>query len=141
MALPKNKNLRLNSQSLRKNATKEERMLWYNFLKNHRLQWNRQKVIGNYIADFYCSVAKLIVELDGSQHFEESGVEYDLQRSQYFNGLGIQVIRFSNLDVLNNFEGVCLEINKVLDSRVSVGDDGSCVRRESGDYPRSVEIR
>lgn len=125
MALPKNRKLKVNSQNLRKNATKEENKLWYDFLKTHKFQWNRQKVIGSYIADFYCNVARLIVELDGSQHYEESAIEYDMRRSRYFDGLGIQVIRFSNLDVLENFEGVCLEINRVLDIRTSLNKNKS----------------
>ena len=76
MRLPKNKNLTRTSQTLRRNMTKEERHLWYDFLKMYPVQFNRQKVIGNYIVDFYCHTAKLVVELDGSQHFDCTNSPY-----------------------------------------------------------------
>lgn len=98
------------AKSLRRNMTKEERRLWYDFLKALPVTVNRQKVIGNYIADFYCAEAKLVIELDGSQHFEEAGKQYDGKRDQYFHGLGITVLRYSNLDVQRNFAGVCTDI-------------------------------
>lgn len=75
-----NPKLTANAQELRKNMTKEERHLWYNFLKELPITINRQKVIGNYIVDFYCADAKVVIELDGSQHFEEHGKEYDAKR-------------------------------------------------------------
>jgi very-short-patch-repair endonuclease len=84
MRIPKKKSLTKTSQTLRCNLTKEERHLWYDFLKDYPVQFNRQKVIGNYIVDFYCFQAKLIVELDGSQHFEEEALIYDEQRTEYF---------------------------------------------------------
>ena len=96
--------------------TKEERHLWYDFLKVLSQTVNRQKVIGKYIADFYCAAAKIIIELDGSQHYEQTGKERDAERDAYFASLGITVLRYSNLDVLKNFEGVCIDILKHIDN-------------------------
>ena len=98
------------AQRLRKNMTKEERHLWYDFLKGLPFTFNRQKVIGNYIVDFYCAEAKLIIELDGSQHYEKEGREKDIERDRFFNSLGIKVLRYPNIDIHRNFDGVCSDI-------------------------------
>ncbi len=102
------------AQKLRREMTKEERHLWYDFLKGLPVTFNRQKVIGNYIADFYCASSKLIIELDGSQHYEESGVESDKKRDEYLENLGLLVLRYSNEDINHNFDGVCEDILKRL---------------------------
>ena len=110
MNTKKNPNLTKYAQQLRKNMTKEERKLWYEFLKNLPITIHRQKVIGNYIVDFYCAERKLAIELDGSQHFEEAGLSADRQRTQTLQKEGITFLRYSNTDVLQHFEGVCEEI-------------------------------
>ncbi len=102
------------AQKLRTNMTKEERHLWYDFLKQQPKVFNRQKVIGRYIVDFYCAEAKLVIELDGSQHCEADGIEKDAERDRYLQGLGLTVLRYSNLDVMRNFEGVCTDISERL---------------------------
>ena len=107
-----NPKLKTNAQELRKNMTKEERHLWYNFLKDLPITINRQKVIGNYIVDFYCAKSKVVIELDGSQHFEEKGIEYDAKRDEYLKSLGLTILRYSNYDVNTNFYGVCTDIMK-----------------------------
>jgi len=99
-----------NAQQLRKNMTKQERRLWYDFLKPLPVTINRQKVIGPYIVDFYCAAAKLVIELDGSQHCEQDGQSADLMRDAYLRSNGITVLRYSNLDVNTNFEAVCEDI-------------------------------
>ncbi|WP_026527917.1 endonuclease domain-containing protein [Butyrivibrio sp. VCD2006] len=109
-----NPNLKKYSQSLRKNMTKEERHLWYDFLKTLPLTINRQKSIGPYILDFYCAKTKTGIELDGSQHFESSGIQSDKERDQYFKELGIQILRYSNLDINKNFDAVCEDIARKL---------------------------
>lgn len=109
-----NPKLTANAQKLRKNMTKEERNLWYNFLKELPITINKQKVIGNYIVDFYCASAKIVIELDGSQHFEEQGKRYDEKRDKYLKSLGLTVLRYSNYDVNTNFYGVCTDIMKRL---------------------------
>ncbi len=110
----KNKNLTPNAQTLRKNMTRQERHLWYDFLKSLPITFHRQKVIGNYIVDFYCAQHKLIIELDGSQHYEDQEVIKDKKCDKYFNSLGITVLRYSNLDVDKNFRGVCEDILKYI---------------------------
>ena len=102
--------LKKNSQELRKNMTKEERHLWYDFLKQLQIPFKRQKVIGDYIVDFYCASKQIVIELDGSQHYEGDGIEKDIKRDQYMKDLGIKVLRYTNLEINNNFQGVCEEI-------------------------------
>ena len=109
---------RRRAQQLRKNQTKEERHLWYDFLKNFPVQFKRQYPIGVYYVDFYCYRAKLIVELDGSQHCTEEAIGYDLQRTAYLEAHGFKVLRISNLDIWKNFCGVCEQIRIEVEKRV-----------------------
>ena len=102
-----NKNITTTAKMLRKNMTKEEKHLWYDFLSTYPIKFYRQKVIGNYIVDFYSSKAKLVVELDGSQHYEENGMQYDNERTNALNKYGLTVIRIPNFEINTNFEGVC----------------------------------
>jgi very-short-patch-repair endonuclease len=102
------------AQRLRKDMTKEERRLWYDFLKGLPAGFRRQAVLGSYIVDFYCPSAKLVVELDGSQHFEAEGQAADRVRDEYLAGRGLRVLRYSNADVNSNFQGVCEDILKQL---------------------------
>ena len=109
-----NSKLTGNSKVLRKNMTKEEKHLWYDFLRQLPCTVHRQKVIGNYIVDFYIASSKIVIELDGSQHYEEKMIAKDTKRDFYLNSLGINVLRYSNHDVNRDFEGVCAEIfNKI----------------------------
>ena len=94
--------------------TKEERHLWYDFLRQLPTTFNRQKVIGPYIVDFYCASAKLVIELDGSQHYEENGIVSDQKRDLFLSDLGLRILRYSNADVNRNFTGVCEDILKYL---------------------------
>ena len=110
-ALPINKQLRGLANEMRKNATKEENHLWYDYLKNYPLKFHRQRIIGNFIVDFYCPKAMIVVELDGAQHFEEESLQYDKDRTSYLNALGYIVLRFSNSDINGNFEGICQYID------------------------------
>ena len=98
------------SQELRKNMTKEERHLWYDFLKTYPVRFKRQFLIGNYIVDFYCHKAKLVIELDGSQHYSIPGKQADAVRDGYLREQGLTVLRYSNSDVDRNFPGVCGDI-------------------------------
>ena len=111
-----NQKLTDNAKSLRKEMTKEERHLWYDFLKTLPVTVHRQKVIGGYIVDFYIASSKLVIELDGSQHFEDAGKAQDLKRDSYFAKMGITVLRYSNLDIKRNFNGVCQNILSHLDT-------------------------
>ncbi len=106
----RNPNLKNKAQKLRKSMTKEERHLWYDFFKLMGIQAHRQKPIGPYIVDFYISSAKLVVELDGSQHFEETGKASDAKRDAFLREQGLTVLRYANSDVNGNFKGVCEDI-------------------------------
>ena len=116
--LPSNKRLKKFSQTLRKNATKEENHLWYDFLRKYPVQINRQKVIGNYIADFYCKTAKIVIELDGSGHYYEKAQQKDKKRDDFFESLGIKVLRFSNLEIQRKFKAVCEMIDTEIKERL-----------------------
>ena len=113
-----NKKLTSRAQQLRKNMTKEERKLWYDYLRNYPYQFRRQVAFGNYILVFYCAAAKLAIELDGSQHYEQEGQEYDSRRTAYLNRAGIMVLRFSNTDVMRNLTGVCQMIDMTINERI-----------------------
>ena len=102
------------AQKLRREMTKEERRLWYDFLKSLPVTVNRQKVLGPYIVDFYCASPKVAIELDGSQHCVEQGPDRDREREAYLWGLGVTVLRYTNLDVERNFDGVCGDILRKL---------------------------
>lgn len=105
-----NKNLTNISRVLRRNMTKEEKHLWYDFLKKLPVTVHRQKVIGRYIVDFYCACANLVIELDCSQHYEDKGKEKDAIRDEYLKSIGLEVLRYSNLDIHRNFQSVCDDI-------------------------------
>ena len=98
--------------------TKEERHLWYDFLRNYPVKFYKQRIIKHYIVDFYCASAKLVVELDGSQHYCDEGIQSDEARTKYMAKQGIFTIRFSNLDIHNNFMGVCEEIDRIVKERL-----------------------
>ena len=110
--LPFNKNLKPLARDLRKNLTDAEKRLWSKIRRKQlkKFQFYRQKNIGDFIVDFYCPAANLIVELAGGQHFSKENILKDEARDQFLNGLGFRVIRFSNSDVFNNIEGVVKEI-------------------------------
>ena len=112
------KELLRRSQELRKQMTKEERHLWYDFLKTYPVQFKRQYTVGVYIVDFYCYSAKLIIELDGSQHCEPKAMEYDAMRTEYLQNQDFLVLRFSNADVMAQFRAVCETIATAVKNRM-----------------------
>ena len=105
-----NKKLTPHAQSLRKNMTKEERHLWYDLLRQSPLPFYRQKVLGPSIVDFYCAKAKLIIELDGSQHYTEEGRMADQVRDAALTEMGYRVLRYSNDKIHHAFADVCRDI-------------------------------
>ena len=118
-----NKNLRnkklLNvARMLRSNMTRQEKHLWYDYLKNYPINVYKQRIIGDYIADFYCHQARLVIELDGSQHYKEDVRVYDAQRTSFFEDNGIMVLRFSNRNVDESFISVCNLIDKTIKERL-----------------------
>jgi len=103
-----------NARQLRKNMTLEERILWYQYLRNYPVKFYRQRVLGNYIADFYCAKAHLVVELDGSQHYEAEGLAYDKLRTERLEEFGLTVLRVPNNEVKRNLRGVCEAIDELV---------------------------
>ena len=110
-----NSKLITNARNLRKMMTKEERHLWYDFLKQLPVTVHRQKTIGDYIVDFYIATEKTVIELDGSQHYETQHQKLDNQRDAYLSSVGCKVLRYSNADVNNRFRDVCEDILMHLD--------------------------
>ena len=108
-----------NARTLRKNMTKEERHLWYDFLRRYPIKFLRQKILGKYIVDFYSAEAKLIIELDGSQHYENEGLIKDAERTLYLEQYGIKVLRIPNNAVSQNFRGVCEYIDNEVKQSLS----------------------
>ena len=109
-----NRNLVPYAKELRKNMTKEERHLWYDYLRTHPARFTRQKILGRYIADFYSAKAQLVIELDGSQHYEKESLIHDQIRTEFLEEYGLNVIRIPNNAVMQNFRGVCEYIDLVL---------------------------
>ena len=116
--LPRNKSLKTLSSNLRNNATPQENKLWYEFLQTYPVRFNRQRIVGNFILGFYCAKARLAVELDGSQHYENKGINHDEQRTEYLESLGIYVLRFTNSEINENFYEVCTVIDETVKCRM-----------------------
>ena len=120
-----NKDLLPFSKELRRNMTAEERHLWFDFLRTYPVKFTRQKILGRYIADFYCPQAKLVIELDGSQHYEDNEIEKDSERTKYLEQYGLKVIRIPNNEVKQNFQSVCEYIDIVVKKRIEkINDSG-----------------
>ncbi|MBQ4610793.1 MAG: endonuclease domain-containing protein [Clostridia bacterium] len=119
-----NKQLVPLAKELRRNMTKEERHLWYDFLKSHPVRFSRQKIIGKYIVDFYCPQARLIIELDGSQHYRQENFEKDLERTRFLQNLGMMVIRIPNNEINSNFRGACEYIDAMVEQALCQRSDG-----------------
>ena len=109
-----NKTIISTAKMLRKIMTKEEKRLWYDYLRYHPARFTRQKVLGKYIADFYSARAQLVIELDGSGHYTQSGIRYDAIRTAYLEEFGLRVIRIPNGLIHRNFRGVCDYLDDVL---------------------------
>ena len=119
MQRKQNKNIVPLAKILRKNMTKEERRLWYDFLRSYPVRFSRQKVLGNYIVDFYSAQAKLVIELDGSGHYTEEGKQYDGERTKFLSEYGLKVVRISNTEIHKNFESVCEYIDILVKQSLS----------------------
>ena len=119
MSLDYNKKNIVLAKNLRKNATPQEKRLWYGFLAKHKFRFQRQKAIDNFIADFYCHKAKLVIEIDGSQHHSSKGRNKDEYRTSILEGYDLRVIRFSNRQIDEDFISVCRYIDYVLTGAVS----------------------
>ena len=114
-----NKQLVPFAKQLRKEMTKEERHLWYDFLRDYPIRFSRQKVLGKYITDFYCAKAGLVIELDGSQHYEDKALARDMERTAFLQGYNIQVLRIPNNEIFRHFESVCTYIDNMVKQSLS----------------------
>ena len=112
-----NSKLTERAKELRRNATKQENHLWYDFLAKYPIRFRRQVTMQNYIVDFFCPKAGLIVELDGSQHYKTSNIKRDKIRTEYIESLGFVVLRFTNTEINRRFSSVCQKIQETVDSR------------------------
>ena len=118
MAIPKDNKQLENARRLRREMTPHERKLWYLFLRKYPVKIYKQRIIGGFIVDFYCASAKLVIELDGSQHYELQGLAYDAERSQFLTALGLKVLRFTNREIDKEFDGVCAQIDRAIQDRL-----------------------
>lgn len=119
MSLSYNKKLIPAAKELRNNATRQENHLWYDFLRTYPIRFQRQKTIDEFVVDFYCHKAGLVIELDGSQHYTDNGIISDERRTQILNKYNLDVLRFSNLDIDKNFIGVCTIIEEKIRESIS----------------------
>ena len=99
--------------------TPQERRLWYNYLSGYEVRFYKQRIIGPYIVDFYCSRAAVVIELDGSQHYENEVIVADMERDRYLSEQGLHVMRFTNSQVDREFAAVCDEINRIVTARMA----------------------
>ena len=111
--LPYNPQLIAQTREMRKNPTPAEKKLWYEYLRAYKPRFLRQRPIDNYIVDFYCAQRKLVIEIDGDSHFTDEGIEYDQARTHILEGYGLRVMRFTNKEVLENFDAVCAAIEEI----------------------------
>ena len=116
--LPTNENLKKYAVEMRKNQTDEEKKVWYQILKGRIPKFHRQRIIGNYIVDFYCPQLRLAIEIDGYQHFYEENIEYDSKRTEYIESQDIYILRFENTEVNKDIEYVRFIIDNVCDARI-----------------------
>ena len=114
-----NKQLVPLAKQLRKEMTKEERHLWYDYLRSYPVRFSRQKVLGKYIVDFYCAQAGIVIELDGSQHYEDRNIMKDQERTAFLESYGLSIIRIPNNEVMRNFRGVCEYIDTAVKQSLS----------------------
>ena len=116
------KNITL-AKNLRKNATPQENHLWYDFLSKYDVKFQRQKAIDNFIADFYCHQAKLIIEIDGSQHYTEEAKQNDEFRTEVLEGYDLTVVRFTNYQIDINFYSVCRYIDDIVKALIEENEN------------------
>ncbi len=129
MSLPYRHQLIPRAKELRKNATRQENHLWYDFLRTYPVRFQRQKAIQQFIVDFYCHKAGLVIELDGSQHDGAQGQAYDRERDAVLSGLGLKILRFSNARIDREFAAVCAGIDRAV-------QESRCLEQEKNGYPK-----
>ena len=117
--IPKNNSMLNRARELRRDMTPQERKLWYMFLRIYPVKFYKQRIIESFIVDFYCHAAKLVIEIDGSQHYEPQGQAYDEERTAILKRYGLEVLRFSNREINLDFRAVCEQIDNTVKERMS----------------------
>ena len=117
--IPKNNTMLNRAKELRRDMTPQERKLWYMFLRTYPVKFYKQRIIESFIVDFYCHAAKLVIEIDGSQHYEPQGQAYDEERTAILKKYGLEVLRFSNREINTDFRAVCEHIDNTVKARMS----------------------
>ena len=117
MFVPKNNKMLPVAKELRREMTPQERKLWYLYLRHCNAKFYKQRIIHSFIVDFYCAAAKLVIEIDGSQHYTSQGLAHDRERSAIIESYGLKVIRFTNKEIDEQFEDVCTSIEHEIESR------------------------
>ena len=120
LSIKKNDELLNIAKILRRNMTRYEKHLWYDFLQHYPIKIYKQRIIDDFVADFYCHQARLVIELDGSQHYTVKGKIHDEERTEIFEKYGLAVLRFSNKEIDEKFEGVCYVIDKTIKERINL---------------------
>ena len=115
-----NSKMKETARSLRKNMTRQEKHLWYDFLRDYPVKWYRQRSVDRFIVDFFCFKARLVIQLDGSQHYTEDGMEYDSIRTDILEKYNLEVLRFTNMEVDANFRDICETIDGKVRERVQL---------------------
>ena len=118
MPVLKNNRMLDRAKELRRNMTPQERKLWYEFLRDYPVKIYKQRIIDSFVADFYCAKAKLVIELDGVQHYSNQGIAYDHERSAMFIKYNLKVIRFTNQEIDQCFDAVCAMIDQEIEARL-----------------------
>ena len=118
MRIPKDSTKLEAARRLRREMTPHERKLWYLFLQKYPVKIYKQRIVDKYIVDFYCAAAKLVIELDGSQHYEEQAMSADTERANVLKQHGLKVIRYSNREIDREFSAVCEQIDQIIQSRL-----------------------
>ena len=117
MNIPKDNTKLEAARRLRRDMTPHERKLWYLFLQKYPAKIYKQRIIDKFIVDFYCASAKLVIEIDGSQHYEEQGMAYDAERTAILESYGLKVVRYSNREIDREFREVCDDIDRTIRER------------------------
>ena len=123
MNIPKDNTKLETARKLRREMTPHERKLWYLFLQRYPVKIYKQRIIDRFIVDFYCASAKLVIEIDGSQHYEEQGMAYDGERTAILESYGLKVVRYSNREIDRHFREVCDQIDYIIRERQALSAD------------------
>lgn len=133
--MPDDQEMLRRARELRKQMTPQERKLWYDYLRFYPVRFRKQHIMGNYILDFYCAAASLVIEIDGSQHYTRYSKDYDTKRSTFLYYQGLRIIRYPNTLINRNFRGVCEDIDKEVQDQLRRIQEKKQKKQALGDSP------